>query len=385
MKKIILILDGMADRRQKSLSGKTPLEYADTPNLDSLYKISEAGCVKTIPDGQEAGSAAANLNLLGFNSLKVYKGRAVIEAAGANLEINENNLYIRCNLITLKGASFEESVIESYSGHDIKTCDAVPLIKTLNKLLDNGYEIINIGSFRNILVAENKTQEYERLRFMPPHDILKQPINQYLKCGKKSDYYFGLMKKAYHILSENNETSANGIWLWGASIVPDIKKDYSLEKKVILAETVLMKGIAKLAGIDCISISEDDGFEVFLKDKLKAALKAISSANDFIYIHIQAPDDLSHELLPKEKAKVLGIIDELFIKGLVDGIKGDYSLLIASDHYTFSDTGGHGREPAPFILAKSVTKCRVNNGGFSESACIFRNNVLTTEKLLEKL
>lgn len=385
-KKIILILDGMADRAQIVLSNKTPLEYADTPNLDSLYKVSEAGCVQTIPDGEEAGSAVANLNLLGFSSKKVYKGRAVLEAAGANIKIDKNNLYIRCNLVSLKGASFNDSVIESYNAFDIETNKALPLIQKLNEqLFEKDFELINTDSFRNILVVKNKTKDYDKLSFMAPHDIISQPINQYLKGNKESNTYYALMEKAYNILAKDNKTHANGIWFWGASVAPNIKKTKDGQKKIILSETTLLKGIANLAEIKCVTVSEDKGFEMFLKDKLTMSLNAISADNDFIYIHIQKPDDLSHELLPKEKSKALEIIDKIFIKGLIEGIKEDYSLIIASDHYTFSDSGGHGREPAPFILIKSDSQNKVNSGNFSERSCVLQNNILTTTKLLKKL
>ncbi len=388
MKKIILILDGMADRRQKVLGGKTPLEYADTPNLDALFSKAQAGTVQTIPDGEEAGSAVANLNMLGYTSSEIYKGRAVIEAAGANIPVYNDSLYIRTNLITLKGDSFEEGVIESYSAHDIETEDSRPLVARLNEqLFGDGTELINTDSFRNILVAKGKTGDYGKLDFMPPHDIIGQPVKKYLDGNDTEKKYYEILKKAYEILKEDNATKANALWFWGASVAPDTEKATSTDHKIILSETTLMRGISKLLDLECVSILERVTFESFLKDKIKAALKALDGDSNFVYLHIQEPDDLSHELMPKKKAEALAAIDRIFVKGLsekLDSMQEDFSLVVASDHYTFSDTGGHGRQPAPFMLYKKGAQ-KNKDGKFSECACNDANNLLKPKELLAKM
>ena len=388
MRKIILILDGMADRRQKVLGGKTPLEYADTPNLDALFSKAQAGTVQTIPDGEEAGSAVANLNMLGYTSSEIYKGRAVIEAAGANIPVYNDSLYIRTNLITLKGDSFEEGVIESYSAHDIETEDSRPLVARLNEqLFGDGTELINTDSFRNILVAKGKTGDYGKLNFMPPHDIIGQPVKKYLDGNDTEKKYYEILKKAYEILKEDNETKANALWFWGASVAPDTEKATSTDHKIILSETTLMRGISKLLDLECVSILERVTFESFLKDKIKAALKALDGDSNFVYLHIQEPDDLSHELMPKKKAEALAAIDRIFVKRLsekLDSMQEDFSLVVASDHYTFSDTGGHGRQPAPFMLYKKGAQ-KNKDGKFSECACNDANNLLKPKELLAKM
>lgn len=388
MKKIILILDGMADRGQKELDGKTPLEYAHTPNLDILFSKADAGTVQTIPEGEEAGSAVANLNMLGYTSSEIYKGRAVIEAAGAGIPVRQNSLYIRTNFVTLRGDSFEDSVIESYSAHDIETEDARPLNKRLNEeLFKEGFELINTDTFRNILVAKGKTDDYPKLNFMPPHDIIGQPVKKYISGNETERCYFEMLKKAYEILKKDNATKANAIWFWGASVAPDTENVKTAEKKLILSETTLMRGISKLLGLECVSILERVTFESFLKDKLAAALKALDSASSFIYLHIQEPDDLSHELMPLKKAEALEAIDRIFVKGVsekLDRMKEDFTLVVASDHYTFSDTGAHGRQPAPFMLYRKGVE---NQGSeqFSESACNAKKNILTPKQLLNMM
>jgi 2,3-bisphosphoglycerate-independent phosphoglycerate mutase len=388
MKKIILILDGMADRGQEALNGKTPLEYADTPNLDALFSKAQAGTVQTIPDGEEAGSAVANLNMLGYTSAEIYKGRAVIEAAGADIPVYNDSLYIRTNLITLKGDSFEEGVIESYSAHDIETEHSRPLVKRLNeKLFGDGTELINTDSFRNILVAKGKTGDYGKLNFMPPHDIIGQSVKEYLKGNDTEKKYYEILKKAYEILNKDNDTKANAIWFWGASVAPDTEKAKSFDRKIILSETTLMRGISKLLDLKCVSILTRVTFESFLEEKLEAALEALDGESNFVYLHIQEPDDLSHELMPKKKAEALEAIDKIFVKGLsekLDSMQENFSLVVASDHYTFSDTGGHGRQPAPFMLYKKGAVIS-SDTKFSESACNAADNLLKPKELLAKM
>ena len=386
MKKIILILDGMADRKQEKLDQKTPLEYANTPTLDSLFSRATSGCVQTIPDCEEAGSAVANLNLLGFESKKVYKGRAVIEAAGAGLPIDPNSLYVRTNFISLKGDDYMTSVIESYSAHELETEDAVELGKRLNAdLFPEGVELISTGSFRNVLVCKNQTDLLGKLKFMPPHDMIGKPIKDYITNDADNTPFFDYQEKSYALLKEDNDTKANAIWFWGVSVAPDFSEQNS-DKKAILAETILMKGIAAMMGAYRYTTDESRGFVQFLKDKAEAAIKTIKEDYDFIYVHIQAPDDLSHELLPKEKAEALAEIDQYFLAPFIDGLKGeDYKLIIASDHYTFSDDGSHGRQPAPFILFQPSQDKDNPLKAFSEANCVASDLVITPKQLHEML
>ncbi len=386
MKKIVLILDGMADRRQAILDNQTPVEYAKTPTLDRLFSQSVSGCVKTIPDGEEAGSAVANLNLLGFESKKVYKGRAVIEAAGAGLSIDPESLYVRTNFITLSGESYDTSQIESYSAHELATEDAVRLGKRLNtELFKDGFELKSTGSFRNVLVCKNQTHLLGKLDFMPPHDIIGKAIKDYVKDDADNAPFFALQKQSYDILKKDNDTKANAIWFWGVSVAPDFSEQNS-DRKAILAETILMKGIGSMMNAYVTTTDESRGFIQFLKDKAKAAIETIHGDYDFIYVHIQAPDDLSHELQPKEKSEALAEIDEYFLGPFIDGLKDlDYRLAIASDHYPFSDDGSHGRSPAPFILYSPGEIQDNPLKTFSEENCINSNLEITPQKLHEML
>jgi 2,3-bisphosphoglycerate-independent phosphoglycerate mutase len=313
MKQFTIVLDGVADRPQEKLNGKTPLEAAKTPGLDALFAAATPGTVRTIKPGLEVGSAVANLSLMGYDPEKTYKGRAVIEAAGANIPVTRGNLYIRCNFVTLKGDVYETSTLESYNAHDVETKDAAPLTERLNKeVFHPPFKLYHADTFRNILVVEGAGDLAEQLKFMPAHDMIGGAVQDFTQGSEIMQQYFALMKKAYGVLQADNPTKANGIWFWGASSAPDFGTPPT-ERRVVLSETSLMRGIAALAGLDCVTLLEDAGFEAFLKEKTKAALKAVSEY-DYAYIHIQKPDDLSHELKPVEKMEAVELIEEHFIR-----------------------------------------------------------------------
>ena len=369
MKKFTVLIDGMADRAQELLGGKTPMEAAVKPGLDALFRLGKPGTVRTIPPGLETGSAVANMSLLGYDPAKVYKGRAVIEAAGAAIPIEQGSLYIRCNFVTLKGDGFDESIMESYSAHDIDTKLSRPLVERLNKEVFGGdAQLINTDTFRNILVVKGRAQIAEQLDFMPPHDMIGIRAGDFAKGQGEINEFYTMMRKAYEILKAENDTKANAIWFWGASYAPSFGEP-SKKKRVVLAETTLMRGIAALSGTDCITTDESAGFVQFLKDKKDAAIKALKEY-DYAYIHIQKLDDLSHELLPEEKTLALEQIDEFFVRPFFKEMEKtgeDISCVIASDHFTFSDSGGHGGEPAPFILVGQGKSSAA--GRFSEKNC----------------
>ncbi len=366
MKQFTIVLDGIADRPQEKLNGKTPMEAANTPGLDALFANSIQGTVRTIPEGMEIGSAVANMNLLGYDPAKTYRGRAVIEAAGAGLPVKQGALYVRCNFVTLVGNDFENSVMQSYSAHDIETHLSRPLVERLNKEVFHApFELINIDTFRNILVVDGAAEIAPALKFMPAHDMIGGKVADYLKDSEVMQPYFDMMRKAYEVLKENNDTKANAIWFWGASYAPEFEAPPA-GRRVVLAETSLMRGISALSGTDCITTPEDNGFVAFLKDKTNTALKALDDY-DYAYIHIQKLDDLSHELQPVEKMHAIELIDEHFIRPFFAQMKKPYSAFVVSDHYTFSDSGGHGGEPAPFMLLGHGESGK--EGRYTEQCC----------------
>ena len=379
MKQFTIVLDGIADRPQDKLGGKTPMEAAATPGLDALFAMGKPGTVRTIPPGMEVGSAVANLNLLGYDPTKVYKGRAVIEAAGAGLPIRPENLYIRTNFVTLSGDSFDAGHMESYSAHDIPTEQAAPLTQRLNReVFTPPFHLHHIDTFRNILEVEGAAELAERLTFMPAHDMIGGVVADHTKGGELMQQYFLLMRRAYDVLQADNDTHANGIWFWGASSAPEFTGG-AKGSRMVLAETSLMRGIAALAKLSCVTMDESHGFIEFLKDKLQAAVKAVAE-HDYSYIHIQKLDDLSHELDSEGKMHAIEAIDEHFIRPFFAQVKEPYSAVIVSDHYTFSDSGGHGAEPAPFLLLGRGAENRA--GRFTEQYCRDAGRTMTAPELV---
>ena len=379
MKQFTIVLDGIADRPQPSLGGKTPMEAAKTPTLDTLFAASKPGTVRTIPPGMEVGSAVANMNLMGYDPARVYKGRAVIEAAGAGIPVTPGNLYVRCNFVTLEGDSFDSSVMQSYSAHDIDTVLSRPLVDRLKKeVFRPPFQLINTDTFRNILVVEGAADLAEKLDFMPPHDMIGGKVADHTQGDALMQQYFDMMRKAYDVLKDDNDTRANAIWFWGASYAPQFDAPPA-GCRVVLAETTLMRGIAALSGTDCVTMDESGGFEAFLGRKLENAIKAVLDY-DYAYIHIQKLDDLSHELLSGEKMKAIEAIDTHFLMPFFNAVSEPYSAIVVSDHYTYSDSGGHGGQPAPFMLLGQGSDGQ--DGRFTEQNCRDTGWVLSAAELV---
>jgi|AGTN01.2.fsa_nt_gi Predicted phosphoglycerate mutase, AP superfamily len=378
MKQFTIVLDGIADRPQERLGGKTPMEAADTPGLDALFAAGKAGTVRTIPPGMEVGSAVANMNLLGYDPAKVYKGRAVLEAAGAGIPVNPEHLYIRANFVALEGDSFDTSRMRSYSAYEIATDKAAPLAERLNReVFRPPFHLTHVDTFRNILVVEGAAALAEELRFTAAHDMIGGAVADHTRGGQPMQPYFSLMRRAYDALKEDNHTHANGIWLWGASYAPQFQGGMQ-GHRAVLAETSLMRGIAAIAGLDCVTLDESRGFEAFLKEKAVSALKAVE-AYDFAYIHIQKLDDLSHELDAAGKTRAIEAIDAHFIRPFFARVKEPYSAVIVSDHYTFCDSGSHGGEPAPYLLLGHGADGR---GRFTEQCCRDAGRTMTAPELV---
>jgi 2,3-bisphosphoglycerate-independent phosphoglycerate mutase len=375
MKKITMVLDGVADRPNDKLGGKTPLEYARTPNLDALFRKSKSGTVLTIPAGLEVGSAVANLGLLGFDPAK-YRGRAVIEAAGLGMPIDGDDMYIRVNMVTFEGEGFENSRIVSYSAYDVPTAAARPVAESLAETYPEGFELRYCGSFRNILIVKGGRRHYP-LEFMPAHDIIGRPVAPFIRRDGKEAPFFELMEKSYDFLRRSG-TKINGVWFWGASIIPDISGDTA--GRAVLSETLLMDGITAVAGLPNFGTErEGRSFRDFLGEKLENAIRVVREYDD-VYVHIQETDDLSHELQPLEKAGAIEAVDALFLPAFLESIPGEYELKLASDHFTFSDTGAHGGEPVPFLFYRSAEE-RDGKGRFTEADCAAAGVCLTAKEL----
>lgn len=350
MKKITIVLDGVADRPNEALDGKTPLEYAETPNLDKLAARSEMGLVRTIPPGMEVGSAVGNLSMLGFDP-SGYRGRSFVEAAGMGLPIDENDLYVRVNFVTLEGDTLWDAHIKSYSAYDVPTDKAAPVAEKLAaEVFSDPNNLIYCGSFRSTLIVRDGRRLYP-VSLAPAHDIIGQPLRPYLEQMKtEAPEFLNLLERSYEELRDTG-TDINGIWFWGASVAPDIHGD--TDGRIAFSETLLMDGITKIMGIPNVGTKrEGRSYEDFVEEKLQKVLGALPDYEQ-LYIHFQETDDQAHELAPLAKAQAIEVFDRVFLPRFLEALEGDYTLTLAGDHYTYSDTGAHGGDPVPYIYYDS--------------------------------
>lgn len=363
MKYIVIIGDGMADYPIKELGNQTPLQAAYKPYMNQLIKKSFVGLVKTIPDGMPIGSDVANLSILGCNPHKYYTGRSPLEAIGMNLPLSNTDIAYRCNLVTLSDKEiYENKKILDYSADEITTEEAEKLIDTINKQL--GTKEIQFFSgigYRHCMIWHNGILEKD---LMPPHDILNQFIKKYFPSHNLLQK---LTKCSYDILKNHEiniererkkQYEANSIWLWGGGVYPSLPNFY--EKYGVYGSVIsavpLIKGIGICMGLNSVQVQGATGtIDTNFKAKAKAALKELET-KDFVYIHIEAPDECSHRGELQNKILSIERIDEQIVKPILDELKErkeQYKLLIMPDHFTPLSLKTHTAEPVPFLLYKN--------------------------------
>ena len=366
MKRLILIADGSGDWPIPSLGGKTPLEAADIVNINRLAQISEVGLVKTIPDSVAPGSDAANLAILGYDPAVCLTGRAPLEAAAMGLEILDNETAFRVNLITLKGnGQYEELLLKDHSAGEISNGEAEILIEYIDRELGQKDMRFYFGiSYRNLLITDKLNAD----RLTPPHDVLNQVINENLPQGDGSEKIREIMRQSYELLKNHplNEervksglNPANSIWIWGQGKKPKLaalKDKYGVTGSVVAAVN-LIKGIGICAGLNSINIPGADGtLRTNYEGKAAGAIKEFEKGNDFVFVHVEAPDECSHNGDLKGKIKAIENIDEKVLKPLAQYLENTgepFRILIITDHKTPLKIRTHSAEPVPFVLYDS--------------------------------
>lgn len=363
MKFIVLIGDGMADRPIKELDNRTCLQAAKTPNMDRLAREGIVGTVYTLAQDLPAGSDVANLSILGYDPKKFYTGRAPLEAASIGVEMGKNDIAYRCNLVTMKVVK-KRLYLEDYSAGHISTEDAARLIRDIDrKLGSNKIKFYPGVSYRHLMIWKNGK---EFIDCVPPHDISGKEACDYMPMGDGADVLWELVEESQTILKDhpvNKERKkaglkeANSIWFWGQGrkpSLPSFKKKYGIKGGLISAVD-LMKGIGIYTDIEIIKVPGATGYlNTNYEGKAIAALKAIESL-DFVYIHVAAPDEASHEGDIKGKIKAIEDFDRKVVGTLLKGIEGSngYKILILPDHSTPIEIKTHTREPVPFIIYSS--------------------------------
>jgi 2,3-bisphosphoglycerate-independent phosphoglycerate mutase len=355
MKLVVLLGDGMADLPLAQLQGKTPLQAAKKPNMDLLARRGRSGLAQTVPEGFPPGSDVANLSVVGYSPSRHYSGRAPLEAAAMGVVLGKADIAFRCNFVTI-----ENGVMSDYSAGHITTEEGRELIEALQPLMPQRRLYTGV-SYRNLLVL----QAGAKAICTPPHDISDQPVANYQPRGPDADHLIRLMDAARPILASHpvnekriaaGKRPANAIWLWGqgpAPAMPSFAEKYGL-KGAMISAVDLLKGIGKYAGLEVIDVAGATGnIDTNYEGKVQAALEALKSC-DFVYLHIEAPDEMGHEGNTKLKVKAIELFDERVVGPVVEGLKKsgeDWRVLLLPDHATPISIKTHSRDPVPFTIA----------------------------------
>jgi 2,3-bisphosphoglycerate-independent phosphoglycerate mutase len=371
MKFIVILGDGMADRPIESLKGKTPLQAAHTPNMDLVAREGKSGLAITVPNGMPPGSDVANLSVIGYDPHKYYTGRAPLEAAAMGVKLEEDDIAFRCNFVTV-----EKGIMEDYSAGHITNDEGKELIRDL-KLLMPAQRLYAGVSYRNLLVLRAGADAV----CTPPHDITDRPIEDYLPRGKDSELLIGLMEAAKSLLATHPVNlkriaeglrPANMIWLWGqgpAPNMPTFHERFGLSGAMISAVD-LLKGIGVYAELEVIDVPGATGtIDTNYAGKVEAALKALERV-DFVYLHVEAPDEAAHEGDMELKIKALEIFDREVVGPTIEGLKTrgkNWRVLLLPDHATPIEIKTHSHDPVPFaIMGKGIKPDSVRS--FDEEA-----------------
>ena len=374
MKYLVMLCDGMADYSVDELGGKTPLEAAATPNMDKLAKTASVGLVKTVADGLKPGSDVANLSVLGYNPDDCYTGRSPLEAGSIGIDMKDTDVSLRCNLVTLTDEQvYEDKTILDYCADDISTAEAEELIKYLAENLNSDEFCFYSGvSYRHCLIWNNGTLDIGTMT--PPHDITGKPIKEYVPAHPNAEKLYELMKKSYELLKEHPVNiervkkglrPANSIWLWGEGVranLVDFKEKYGLKGSMISAVD-LLKGIGKFSGMNVVDVDGATGYiDTNFDGKAAAAISEFENGQDFVYIHVEAPDECGHRHEIENKVKSIELIDKYVLEPVVEYLKktGEaFRVLITPDHATPLSLKTHTNDPVPFMIYDSSKE---NNG-----------------------
>ncbi len=368
MKYLVVLCDGMADYPVSELGNKTPLETAITQNMDKLAKNSIVGLIKTVDDGLKPGSDVANLSVLGYDPNKCYTGRSPLEAGSIGIDMKDTDVSLRCNLVTLSNEeNYEDKTILDYCADDISTEEANILVKFLaDKLNNDEFKFYSGVSYRHCLIWNNGTLDIGTLT--PPHDITGKHIKNYIPSHSNADKLYSLMKKSYELLKdhpvnlariEKGLRPANSIWLWGEGVKANLvnfMEKFNVKASMISAVD-LLKGIGKFSGMNVVEVEGATGYiDTNFEGKAQAAINEFKNGQDFVYIHVEAPDECGHRHEIENKPKSIGLIDQYILGPVTDYLTetGErFKVLVTPDHATPLSLKTHTNDPVPFFIYDS--------------------------------
>lgn len=400
MKYIVVLCDGAADTPVKELDGKTPLEVANKPNIDKLASLGEMGMVTTVPGNLPPGSDVANLAVFGYDPQKYYTGRSPLEALSMGVHLELTDTTFRTNVVTLsEDEPYEEKTMIDYSSDEITTEESTQLIAAVNEALrTEEYEFFSGISYRHLMVWHNKENNFS---LTPPHDISDRKVTEYLP---KDEVLLELMKKSYDILKDHPVNldrkkrglrPANSIWIWGNGTKPNLTtydELYKIKGSVVSAVD-LIKGIGVGAGLDVIDVIGATGnVHTNFDGKAEAAIKALRNGSDFVYIHLEAPDEAGHRHEIENKVKAIELIDKKIVEPVLSALEQngeEFSVLLMPDHPTPLAIRTHTSDPVPYIIYRSGKNSDAKNTSYTEAEAqktgiVVKDGYTLMSKLLER-
>lgn len=378
MKYIVVLGDGMADEPIEALGGKTPLAYACTPAMDELAAAGEMGMVKNVPDGMSPGSDTANLSVLGYDPKVYYSGRSPLEALNIGVDMRPGDIAVRANLVTLSQEEpYEEKRILDHSADEISTKEAEELLEAVKKELENDiFQFYTGTSYRHCLIWKQGMI----VPMTPPHDIRGSVIGGYLPQEK---LLLKMQKKSYEILSEHpvnrrrmeqGLNPGNSLWFWGAGTKPSLDpfQEKFHKKGAMISAVDLLKGIAVGTKMENIFVEgANGGLDTNYEGKADAAVKALlKDGCDFVYVHVEAPDEMGHQGSTQKKLQAIQYLDQRVvgrIKKAMDASGEDYRMLVLPDHPTPISVKTHTSDPVPYVLYDSRAPKVGIQRGYSEA------------------
>jgi 2,3-bisphosphoglycerate-independent phosphoglycerate mutase len=387
MKYIIFLGDGMADLPVDSLGGRSPLMAANIPNMDRMASNGLAGLVRTVPPALAPGSDTANMSVMGFDPESFYSGRSPLEAVSMGIDLGPDDIAFRCNLVTLGQEQDNGSrLMHDYSADEISSSEAAELISFLQANIGNDQIKFYPGkSYRHCLVWKNGLK---KMNLTPPHDILMQNINRWLPAGEGASVINQLMRKSQFLLNshpvnkkrhELGLNPANSIWIWGQGTKPQLPRiadEYGLKGSVISAVDLIF-GLGICAGMETIEVDGATGnIHTNYAGKANAAIDAFERGQDYVYLHLEAPDECGHRAEIENKVKAIEWLDSKIIGPVWHYLESkrretgeDYRMMVLPDHPTPLALRTHTGDPVPFAIFSSDDKLSRPARAYDEQAC----------------
>ena len=365
MKYIVILCDGMSGEPLESLGGMTTLEYAKTPAMDALASKGEMGMVQNVPKGMKPGSDVANLSVMGYDPAVYYSGRSPLEALSVGVQMEPDDIVFRCNIVTVtEEEPYEEKTIIDHSSGEIETADTDILMDAIReKFNSEEFQFYTGTSYRNITIWKKG----QLIDIDPPHDRLTKVIGPYLPTQPDLRR---MMMESYDILNDHplnlqraaeGKNKANSLWFWGAGTKPSLQnfEEKTGKKGAMISAVDLLKGIAVGAGMQVMEVEGATGsLHTNYEGKANAAIAALlEQGNDFVYVHLEGPDEMAHQGLPKEKVQSIEWIDSRIVAPIVQAMqnaKEEFRMLILPDHPNPICYRTHTGDPVPYILYDST-------------------------------